>query len=147
MIAIKGMEPQTDCSKCPFMATDGADTLLSPMMCMALWATKHKVKHCAKEKILDDCPLVEIVTCEKAPELTASEKKFLADIVNAYAGLVNIQIVKKFCDVTRDAYYLKFKDDINSSDSSNTFSCFRGMFTELEEGKDYNIRKLLGKDC
>ena len=30
------------------------------MMCLALWATKH----CTKEKILDDCPLVEIVTCK-----------------------------------------------------------------------------------
>ena len=26
-------------------------------------------------------------------------------------------------------------------------SLFPGMFAELEEGKDYNIRKLLGKDC
>lgn len=34
--------------------------LLSPMMCMALWATKHEVKHCTQGKILDDCPLVEI---------------------------------------------------------------------------------------
>lgn len=42
------------------MATDGTDKLLSPMMCMALWAAKH----CAKEKILDDCPLEEIVTCK-----------------------------------------------------------------------------------
>ena len=62
MIALKGMEPQTDCQKCPFMATDGTDTLLSPMMCIALWATKHEVKHCTKEKILDDCPLVEVVS-------------------------------------------------------------------------------------
>ena len=54
MIALKGMEPQTDCQKCPFMATD----VLSPMMCIALWATKH----CTKEKILDDCPLVEVVS-------------------------------------------------------------------------------------
>ena len=83
---------------------------------------------------------------EKPPELTASEKKFLTDIVNAYAGLVNIQIVKRFYDVSRDSCYLRFKDDINSSDSSNTFSCFMGRFTELKEGKDYNIRKLLGKD-
>ena len=61
MVIFKGMEPQTDCQKCPFVATDGADTLLRPrMMCMALWATKHEVKHCVKEKILDDCPLVEI---------------------------------------------------------------------------------------
>ena len=46
-------------------ATDGADTLLRPrMMCMALWAAKHEVKHCVKGKILDDCPLVEIVTCK-----------------------------------------------------------------------------------
>lgn len=63
MIAIKGMELQTDCKKCPFMATDGVD-LLSPMMCLALWATKHEVKHCVEGKILNDCPLVEIVTCK-----------------------------------------------------------------------------------
>ena len=44
-------------------ATDGADTL-SPMMCIALWATKHEVKHCTQGKVLDDCPLVEIVTCK-----------------------------------------------------------------------------------
>ena len=37
------------------------DTVLRPrMMCMALWATKH----CVKGKILDDCPLVEIITCK-----------------------------------------------------------------------------------
>ena len=59
MIAIKGMEIQTDCKKCPLMATDGIDKL-SPMMCFALWATKHEVKHCTQGKILDDCPLVEI---------------------------------------------------------------------------------------
>ena len=63
MIAIKGMEIQTDCKECPLMATDGTDTL-SPMMCMALWATKHEVKHCIQGKILNDCPLVEIVTCK-----------------------------------------------------------------------------------
>ena len=65
MVIFKGMEPQTDCKKCPFVVTDGADTLLRPrMMCMALWATKHEVKHCTQGKILDDCPLVEIVTCK-----------------------------------------------------------------------------------
>ena len=65
MVVLKGMEPQTDCQKCPFMATDGADTsLLSHMMCLALWATKHEVKHCVSGKILNDCPLVEIVTCK-----------------------------------------------------------------------------------
>ena len=60
MIAIKGMKLQTDCRKCPFMATDEADALLSPMMCIALWATKHEIKHCVQGKILDDCPLIEI---------------------------------------------------------------------------------------
>ena len=64
MVIFKGMEPQTDCQKCPFMATDGADTLLRPMMCVALWATKHEVKHCIQGEILDDCPLEEIVTCK-----------------------------------------------------------------------------------
>ena len=49
MVILKDMEPQTDCQKCPFMATDG-------MMCLALWATKHEVRHCVSEKILDDCP-------------------------------------------------------------------------------------------
>ena len=87
------------------------------------------------------------LSSEKEPELTASEKKFLVNIVNAYAGLVNIQVVEKNCGITRDSYYLRFKDDINSSDASNTFSCFNGMFAELEENKYYNIRKLLGKDC
>ena len=66
MVALKEMAPQTDCRKCPFMATNGTDTLLSPMMCMALWATKH----CVSEKILDDCPLVEIVTCKHNDEGT-----------------------------------------------------------------------------
>ena len=65
MVILKGMEPQTDCRKCPFMATDVADTsLLSPMMCLALWIMKHEVKHCVQERILDDCPLEEIVTCK-----------------------------------------------------------------------------------
>ena len=63
MIAIKGMDMQTDCKKCPLMATDGVD-LLSPMMCLAIWATKHEVKHCVEGIVLDDCPLVEIVKCK-----------------------------------------------------------------------------------
>lgn len=108
--------------------------------------TQH-IDHIPKEvKDMNVLEFLKWLSSEKAPELTASEKKFLTDIVNAYAGLVDIQIVRKICDVARDSYYLKFKS-LNSPDSSNTFSCFRGMFTELEEGKDYNIRKLLGKDC
>ena len=63
MVTIKGMEMQTDCKKCPFMATDGTDELRSPMMCVALWATKHEIKHCVEGRILDGCPLVEVVTC------------------------------------------------------------------------------------
>lgn len=108
--------------------------------------TKH-IDHIPKKvKDMNVLEFLKWLSSEKAPELTASEKKFLADIVNAYAGLVDIQIVRKMCDVARDSYYLKFKN-LSSPDSSNTFSCFRGMFAELEEGKDYNIRKLLGKDC
>ena len=57
MVVLKEMEPQTDCQKCPFMATDG-------MMCLALWATKHEVRHCVSEKILDDCPLEEVINCK-----------------------------------------------------------------------------------
>lgn len=63
MIAIKGIEIQTDCKKCPLMATDGVDKF-SPIMCAAIWATKREIKHCVGGKILDDCPLVEIVTCK-----------------------------------------------------------------------------------
>ena len=106
------------------------------------------IEHIPKKvKDMNTLEFLKWLSSEKAPELTASEKKFLTDIVNAYAGLVNIQVVKKICDVPRNSYYLKFKDDINSSDALNTFSCFRGMFAELEEGRYYNIRKLLGKDC
>lgn len=50
-----------DCKKCPLMGTDGnPKDLLSPMMCIAIWATTHEKKHCVGGKILDDCPLVEI---------------------------------------------------------------------------------------
>ena len=87
MIAIKGMDLQTDCQKCRFMATDGADTLLSPMMCVALWATKHEIKHCVKGKILDDCPLVEIVTCKdcKHCDFDDSDQTFFC---NTYGNIV-----------------------------------------------------------
>ena len=106
--------------------------------------TKH-IDHIPKRvKDMNTLEFLKWLSSEKEPELTASEKKFLTDIVNAYAGLVNIQTVEKMPDITRDCYYLRFKTGI---DSSNTFSCFRGMFDELEEHKDYNIRKLLGKDC
>lgn len=66
MVIMKGMETQTDCKKCPFMATDGTneDELNHPMMCIALWITKHETKHCVSGTILDDCPLIEIVTCK-----------------------------------------------------------------------------------
>ena len=106
--------------------------------------TKH-IDHIPKRvKDMNTLEFMKWLSSEKEPELTASEKKFLADIVNAYTGLVDIQIVEKMPDIGRDSYYLRFKTGV---DSSNTFSCFRGMFAELEEHKDYNIRKLLGKDC
>jgi hypothetical protein len=62
MVAID-MEMPTDCKKCPLAGTDGIDKF-SPMMCIAIWATKREIKHCVGGKILDDCPLVEIVTCK-----------------------------------------------------------------------------------
>lgn len=61
MVAIKDMEMPKDCKKCPLMGTDGTPTdSFKPMMCIAIWATKHEIKHCVGGKILDDCPLVEI---------------------------------------------------------------------------------------
>ena len=106
--------------------------------------TKH-IDHIPKKvKEMNTIEFLKWLSSEKAPDLTPSEKKFLADIVNAYTGLVDIQTVEKMPDIGRDSYYLRFKTGV---DSSNTFSCFRGMFAELEEHKDYNIRRLLGKDC
>lgn len=66
MLGIKGMkEIPTDCKKCRLMGTDGnPKDILSPMMCVAIWAIKHEVKHCIGGKVLDDCPLTEIITCE-----------------------------------------------------------------------------------
>ena len=107
--------------------------------------TKH-IDHIPKKvKDMNTLEFLKWLSSEKATELTASEKKFLADIVNAYTGLVDIQTVERIYDAREDFYYLKFKTDV--FDESNTFSCFNGMFAELEEHKDYNIRKLLGKDC
>ena len=106
--------------------------------------TKH-IDHIPKKvKDMNTLEFLKWLSSEKEPELTASEKKFLSDIVNAYTGLVDIQTVEKMPDIGRDSYYLRLKTGV---DSSNTFSCFRGLFAELEEHKDYNIRKLLGKDC
>ena len=106
--------------------------------------TKH-IDHIPKKvKDMNTLEFLKWLSSEKAPELTASEKKFLTDIVNAYTGLADIQTVEKMPDIRKGSYYLRFKIGV---DSSNTFSCFRGMFDELEEHKDYNIRKLLGKDC
>lgn len=66
MVAIKGLKMPTDCKKCPLMGTDGnPKDLLNPMMCVAIWATTHKIKHCVEGKILDDCPLVEIQECKE----------------------------------------------------------------------------------
>lgn len=59
MVAIKDMEMPKDCKKCLLMGIDGKD-ILSPMMCIAIWATKHEIKHCVEGIILNDCPLVEI---------------------------------------------------------------------------------------
>jgi hypothetical protein len=65
MIAIKDMEMPIDCKQCPLMGVDGSPRdPFSPMMCIAIWATKRERKHCVEGKILDDCPLVEIVTCK-----------------------------------------------------------------------------------
>ena len=63
--------------------------------------TKH-IDHIPKK--VEDMNVLEFLkwlSSEKAPELTASEKKFLADIVNAYAGLINIQTVARIYDKKR----------------------------------------------
>lgn len=88
MIAIKDMEMPTDCKKCSLMGTDGnPKDLLRPMMCVAIWATTHEIKHCVSGKIRDDCPLVEIEEPEDCVNnyltfkeaLNALKKSFLSD--------------------------------------------------------------------
>ena len=65
MIAIKDMEKPKDCKKCPLVGTEGnPKELLNPMMCVAIWATKHEIKHCIGGEVLDDCPLIEIEQSE-----------------------------------------------------------------------------------
>lgn len=65
MVGIKDMETPKDCKKCPLMGTDGAPKdFFKPMMCVAIWATKHEIKHCIDGKKRDDCPLVEIEECK-----------------------------------------------------------------------------------
>ena len=55
------MEMPKDCRMCPFMATDGIDTL-APMMCVVIWGKNHEKKHCIQGKVRDDCPLKEVPT-------------------------------------------------------------------------------------
>lgn len=65
MVAMKGMEMPIDCKQCPLMGVDGSPRdPFNPMMCIAIWATKRERKHCVSGTILDDCPLVEVVTCK-----------------------------------------------------------------------------------
>ena len=59
MVAIKGLEMPKSCEKCTLMGTDGIG-FLSPMMCIAIYATKHEIKHCMTGEIRNDCPLVEV---------------------------------------------------------------------------------------
>lgn len=84
---------------------------------------------------------------EEAPQLlTAKEKKFIADTVNSYAGLVNITTVTRIYDRKRNAYFLRFQS-AHGLDLTDTFSCFNEeVFNNLEEYKAYDIKELLGED-
>jgi hypothetical protein len=76
MVTIKGLKKQTDCKKCPLMGKDGnPKDLFSPMMCVAIWATTHEIKHCVGGEILNDCPLVEIGTCKDCKHRDPEDKK------------------------------------------------------------------------
>lgn len=86
MVAIKGMETQTDCKKCPLMAMDDTDELISPMICIALWATKYEIRHCIEGRILDDCPLVEIITCKDCKHWNKEEEYCKLEYDKVYTG-------------------------------------------------------------
>lgn len=102
MIAIKNMEMPTDCKKCTLMGTDGDPRdLLSPMMCIAIWATTHEKKHCVSGKIRDDCPLVEIEEhkvekLEKIEQIVNSEVD--PNICNNVDYVRKVQAIKKVLD-------------------------------------------------
>lgn len=78
MIAIKGIEEiPTDCKECPLMGTYGsAKEPLNPMMCIAAWVATHEIKYCIGGRVLDDCPLVEIVTCKDCKYYRNKEDKY-----------------------------------------------------------------------
>lgn len=99
-----------------------------------------------KVKDMNTLEFLKWLSSEKTPELTASEKKFLTDFVNTYAGLINVQTVIRIYDRKRNAYFLRFQS-ARALDLTDTFSCFNEQaFNNLEEHKSYNIRELLGKD-
>ena len=108
--------------------------------------TKH-IDHIPKKvKDMNVLEFLKWLSSEKTPELTASEKKFLTDIVNAYAGLINVQTVTRIYDRKRNVYFLRFQS-APDLDYTSTFSCFNEQaFNTLEEYKAYSIRELLGKD-
>lgn len=108
--------------------------------------TKHTDHIPKRVKDMNTLEFLKWLSSEKAPELTASEKKFLTDIVNTYAGLINVQTVTRFYDRKRNAYFLGFQS-AHGLDYTSTFSCFNEQaFNTLEEYKAYSIRELLGKD-
>jgi len=75
------------------MGTDGnPKDLLSPMMCVAIWATTHEIKHCVGGKILDDCPLVEIGKVGKWIKSEIGGAK-VCSICQSHMGLSNF----KYC--------------------------------------------------
>lgn len=108
--------------------------------------TKH-INHIPKKvKDMNVLEFLKWLSSEKASELTASEKKFLTDIVNTYAGLINVQTVTRIYDRKHNAYFLRFQS-AHDLDLTDTFSCFdETLFNTLEEHKAYSIRDLLGKD-
>lgn len=94
MVAIKNMEMPTDCKKCTLMGTDGDPRdLLSPMMCIAIWATTHEKKHCVSGKIRDDCPLVEIEECkiEKLKKIEEIVDEWNNDASHSFSHMCKIK--------------------------------------------------------
>ena len=96
MIAIKGMEEKpTNCKKCPLVGEDGnSKGPFKPMVCIPIWATTHEIKHCIGGRILEDCPLVDIVTCG---ECSHCDKKMVE-------GIESLWCMREYCATDEDYY-------------------------------------------
>lgn len=117
MVAIKDLEMPTDCKHCHLMGIDGDPRdPLSPMMCVAIWATTHETKHCIGGKLRDDCPLIEIESdsdcVSRQALLEFVESKYQSNWWNADEVLAKIKSLPSVTPVCGTATVHFSKEDL-----------------------------------